>query len=70
MKSSRRKKNGEVETWSISKSGAEFHDLGGKSQYLNKAQGSMRRLNQHLVFKAREKQDAPKDRHKEDSRCA
>lgn len=47
-----------------------FNDLGGKNQYLIKAQGSMRRLNQHLVFKAREKKDAPKDRHKGDLRCA
>lgn len=70
MKSSRRKKNGEMETWSISKSEAEFQDLGGKNQYLSKAQGSTRRPNQHLVFKAREQQDAPKDRHKEDPRCA
>lgn len=59
-----------MEAWSISKSGAKFYDLGRKNQYLSKAQGSMRRLNQHPEFKAREKQDAPKDKHKEDSRCA
>lgn len=58
-----------MEPWSISKSGAEFHDLGGKNQYLSKAQG-MRRLNQHLAFKTREMQDVPKDRRKEDPRYA